>query len=226
MQRSMLFVLPGELRNRIFHDLVVEDETIDLLTLIWRKDMTGYKTSLIPEPVLARTCKALRTEALSLYYSENSFNFGTGAHVLTMKETPHVLSQWFCRLGANVRFLRNIGMNVNCEILGPKHAAYSLRDFWEILHLKIRVNGHALDIELVGDPLVGELCLCEARRLAKKQSVSKSARPFDMLAAVSRSYFTTTEYGECDDCQRPRLTEAEKVNGSIYISDAKRSHSA
>ncbi|KAK4613661.1 hypothetical protein CLAFUW4_09671 [Fulvia fulva] len=219
MPRNMLFNLPSEIRNQIYHYLVVEHDPIDLLRLTWRKDMTGYGISMIPEPALARTCKALRVEVLSLYLSDKTFNVGIGAHVLSMNETTHALSRWFSRLGTNARFLRHVELDVNCEILGPKNAAYSLRDFWEILHLSIRTSRHDLEIELKGDPLVGELCVCEAKRQAGLIRTSKNARAFDVLTAASQLYLTTTEYGECDQCQRPRLTEARKVNGSIYISD-------
>ncbi|KAK4610364.1 hypothetical protein CLAFUW4_13772 [Fulvia fulva] len=61
---SRLLQLPGELRNRIYQYAITgltESEPIDVT-------IRG-----IPEPELLRTCKRIRSEAISIYYCENHF---------------------------------------------------------------------------------------------------------------------------------------------------------
>ena len=61
-QTSPLLRLPGELRNKIYH-YVLEDHVTGIGRKQWRNLKQWRK------PALLRTCKELRSEALSLYYS-------------------------------------------------------------------------------------------------------------------------------------------------------------
>lgn len=57
-----LLNLPGELRNRIYRYVILDDDEIEV-------------TSKGPgEPALLRTCTEIRQESIGLYYCENEFD--------------------------------------------------------------------------------------------------------------------------------------------------------
>jgi hypothetical protein len=56
------FRIPGELRNRIYREVLVPEPYIYL-----SQDDYG------PQPPLLRTCTQIRTEAMGIYYLENNF---------------------------------------------------------------------------------------------------------------------------------------------------------
>ncbi|KAK3722638.1 hypothetical protein LTR37_002208 [Vermiconidia calcicola] len=61
--RPSLLGLPGELRNRIYRDALLTDDS-DVIV-----DATG-----VPEPALLLTCKQIRAEGGQIYYSERAFS--------------------------------------------------------------------------------------------------------------------------------------------------------
>ncbi|CAK4031697.1 Hypothetical predicted protein [Lecanosticta acicola] len=211
----MLLKLPGELRNQIIRLAVLDDhqQPINLLRLQWTQDRTGYSPVLIAEPALSRTCRALRREALSIYYAENLFHLGTGAHVLSMNEVPQQLQRWTQRrLREYTPYLRNVRVEVLCEILGPKAkngpgggGGCFYRDFWEILQFSVsRSESGGAECVLRGDPTFEELCVCDIAKKKEKISVVES------LALASRLWFSgTTELQECGGCGLPRLSEVK-----------------
>lgn len=70
--KSYLFKLPPEIRNDIFRLAFVQDEPIPII--IWRYVNPFQKVrGITPQPVIAATCKQVRTEVLSIYYGENTF---------------------------------------------------------------------------------------------------------------------------------------------------------
>lgn len=208
--------LPGELQNQIYRHLVLVDSPIHVLELNWTKDGTGYHPALTPQPALAQTCKTLRQEVLSLSCGENAFHVGVtlGGHQLSMVEVSEALEQWISSMGDSAKHLRQVTISANCEIMGPRNAAYWLRDFWEIIEFSVRMHGAAMEFQLRGDPSFDELCTCELDRWAE----GKSPRLADVVLRASGLWFRTTDLGECEVCNRPCLREPVKVNGHIYIS--------
>ncbi|KAK4498049.1 hypothetical protein PRZ48_010705 [Zasmidium cellare] len=68
-----LFRLSAELRNRIYRDVLVEDDEIPIDT---RGDPEGAGTAdRFAQPGVLRTCRQIRSEAASIYYLENQFGF-------------------------------------------------------------------------------------------------------------------------------------------------------
>lgn len=63
MDASLFGKLPGELRNKIWRDLLVSPEPVDVTN---RTHAT--------EPAILATCQQVRQEATSIYYSENTFS--------------------------------------------------------------------------------------------------------------------------------------------------------
>lgn len=218
---AMLLQLPGELRNRIIRLSLLQDTPIDLLRLQWRRDRTGYDPVLIPEPDLSRTCRSLRPEVLSIYYGENTFNLGTGHHILSMHEIPSQLSLWIRRLRESgcEEFLSRVRMEVNCEILGPKASNRGMgmgfyRDFWEVLVLEVWKEGHhGVGVRMSGDPSFEEVCICGIEKGKWSGSIG------EVLEKASELYFRTTELRECEDCGKPRLDEVRNVrsDGVVYL---------
>lgn len=69
---SPLFRLPAELRNIIYEMALPEDHPISVGTTPW------YSSTTVPpgtgtQPALTRTCRAIRHEALPIFYAENVF---------------------------------------------------------------------------------------------------------------------------------------------------------
>lgn len=209
--------LPGELRNRIYRYLVVYDSPTHILELKWTKDQTGYYSASIPQPPLARTCKTIRQECLSLYCGENTFNIGlsSAGHQLSMNEVSQSLERWLASLGDCARHLRHVTISANCEILGPKNSACWVRDFWEFIEFSIRVDGAGgLEYNLRGDPSFDEMCTCELDCYVGDGEM----RVPDLVVEAGRLWFQTTVLGECEGCKRPRLREPVRKDGCVYIS--------
>ncbi|KAF2173708.1 hypothetical protein M409DRAFT_15982 [Zasmidium cellare ATCC 36951] len=216
-KKMNIFSLPGELRNRIYQHLVLRDAPINVVELKWTKDRTGYLPALIPQPALAQTCKTLRQEVLSLYCAENRFQVGvtSGGHQLCMTEVSESLERWASWLGQAAKHLRQVTISANCEIMGPKNAAYWLRDFWEIIEFSIRMDGtDGLQYHLRGDPSFNDLCTCELDRWVADTSPTL----MEVVLQASILWFNTTDLKECEVCNRPCLREPAKVNDHIYIS--------
>ena len=72
--RSLLD-LPGEIRNRIYHEVLVQGKPFD----IFKYDRFGSERSLLniqrafQQPGLTRSCKRIREESLPIFYGLNSF---------------------------------------------------------------------------------------------------------------------------------------------------------
>lgn len=73
-QNSLLLALPAELRNQIFHKVLVEEEHINIDSDN-RETFSKYFSAnkVIEEPALLQTCRSIRTETISMYYSNNVF---------------------------------------------------------------------------------------------------------------------------------------------------------
>ena len=74
---SRLESLPGELRNRIYRYAVVQEEPVLPVLVEWSPKRNFASIRYCKEPALAHSCDQIRDEVLSIFYSENTFNFAT-----------------------------------------------------------------------------------------------------------------------------------------------------
>lgn len=121
---NLLLKLPGEIRNRIYLEYVEQDEPIDALLL--RRGPPRHLreiTQVLPkQPPLARTCKTIRHEVLSIWYGANRFVFHRD-----MGE-DHRIEKWARRLPTSIRYLRHIEFQLHYTLPGPE-------DFWALSKL-------------------------------------------------------------------------------------------
>ena len=93
--RSPLFKLPPELRNNIYEFAVDQSDKYGYCTVT--------KQTGIPEPALLSTCKAIRKEAIGIFYATNKFKldihaFDTAVYDLFARKDK-TLSSYVCRVG-------------------------------------------------------------------------------------------------------------------------------
>lgn len=130
-QKSLLFTLPAELRNRIHELVLVSDGHIDVgdteapdtraTTRSWAAAnvMRGRGRQVIREPGLLQTCRTVRAEATKMYYSMNIF-----AGLST------VLFRWLERLSLEKRrMLRDVRGIRQGEAMAGSNVARMLIDF-------------------------------------------------------------------------------------------------
>lgn len=90
--RCRLLELPAELRNRIYHYALVEEQ-IDVATTY------RHGIQIIKAPGLLETCRTARSEASAIYYSLNAFWFCD----------THAVTHWLRRcLNAETRLLLKV----------------------------------------------------------------------------------------------------------------------
>ena len=75
-QQSSLLGLPPEIRNNIFALVVVRSRPLGPL----------WNGAMIKEPALVATCRQIRSEALSLFYGDNTLQYVTSHHAFTAFE--------------------------------------------------------------------------------------------------------------------------------------------
>lgn len=216
--KACLLDLPGELRNRIYQYVLIEDYPIQAMSLQWNEDRTCHHYVPCREPATLLACTTFRHEASFIYYGSNVVNLGKVSHLWLMSEATQRLARWVRSLGDNAKYLRHVDIAVNCEILGPKHAAYSLRDFWETLRLQVIAHAGNVEIVLTGVPTLDTICVCDLEQDRAKQGQAIDGQVADTLLEASRRYFKTTELDECEACNLPRLRDPQMVNGRIYVS--------
>ena len=80
-QDSLFYTLPPELRNRIYHLVLVNEDYIDVAisstvtrTILRSKEAIRKSKAVINEPPLLRTCVLVASEATRLYYARNKFH--------------------------------------------------------------------------------------------------------------------------------------------------------
>ena len=93
-QDSLLLKLPAELRNRIYRTALVSSDALDVTD-----------KPRPTEPALLATCKQIRTEALGIYYSENSFLLSINIFNRYPGDQPDTFMTWASSLGATRRDL-------------------------------------------------------------------------------------------------------------------------
>lgn len=136
MEQSPLGKLSPELRNRIYHDVLVDVEDI----INQRPHRERLKLQLKYQwqaPALLQTCKQVRNEAIAMYYSLNIFRFRPDwdwedereLEELPERETKaqvnSLISSWFImlgnRTGSLIRHIRS-----DCVVLQPRTACYRI----------------------------------------------------------------------------------------------------
>lgn len=103
-QASKFLDLPAEVRNNIYFYAVTgipvcPDESLD------------YPLSAFDEPPITRTCRQIRSEALAIFYGENSFRFDAAATEMGTLRT------WIQHLGIRANLL----CNVEYKLYSAKH---------------------------------------------------------------------------------------------------------
>lgn len=93
---SPLFKLPAELRNRIYEYALTDDKQPLVVVHTWLSVSNGY--GLCMQPALVRTCRAIRNEALSIFYSSNEFTAS-----FEMQYSERVMRAWLERIGRQNR---------------------------------------------------------------------------------------------------------------------------
>ncbi|KAF2255237.1 hypothetical protein BU26DRAFT_500836 [Trematosphaeria pertusa] len=79
------FNLPSELRNAIYEDLVISAAIIKC---------TSFDP--VPPPAVTRVCRQMRQEAISMYYSENSFRLRQAVYTCEAARRISVLDMYLC----------------------------------------------------------------------------------------------------------------------------------
>ena len=75
-QTSFPFMkLPGELRNMVYEELLVEEGHVDLPYFYYVSDSVGRVRQTPPQPELLKVSRLVRTEALAVFYGSNVFAF-------------------------------------------------------------------------------------------------------------------------------------------------------
>ncbi|KAK5167055.1 uncharacterized protein LTR77_007785 [Saxophila tyrrhenica] len=108
IEPNLLLRLPGELRNRIYRDLIEHDRTHESLCLSerWFGGIGGrWQYKVEPDtPALAFTCKQIRHEVLDIFFGERTFD-------LTFKAFQYDkewLERWSRIAGPSLRYLRKV----------------------------------------------------------------------------------------------------------------------
>lgn len=73
-----LLDLPAELRNQIYHYVVVDPERISI-------DLSNLDGPNTKQPALTKVCRQVRAEAITIYYLDNKFNLTIPATMVNAK---------------------------------------------------------------------------------------------------------------------------------------------
>jgi hypothetical protein len=145
--------LPGEIRNRIyrlaFGPIPMFRELIEVTTY-WKADKRGHR--LLPrQPGLARTCRLMRHEVLSIYYGERIFS------ACIRNSVPHhgpSLTDWAQVFGQTTQYFRKIELyielrwNISPRIHYPSGASIEL-SMSSAGHIRLSnpAEGKGLDVQ-------------------------------------------------------------------------------
>ncbi|KAK4613235.1 hypothetical protein CLAFUW4_09672 [Fulvia fulva] len=190
-----LLTLPGELRNTIWRTVVQTDRLLDVEPLC-----AGSSTTKLHQPALPFTCKMLREEVLSIFYSENSFFLGkVGYHNygdIRLYEFDLRIQRWCYKLGEQANFLTRLSMIIDglCyawdDGLMPGDAMYEMD-----------TRNGSIRFEMNGRPR----CLCRLRDAVEKSAVRDGRRLLDVMKEYSTCYCEAVKEGRCNQCGLSRL---------------------
>lgn len=111
MGKADLLSLPGELRNKIFREVVVSNVALSVEPLCLPDKRKLH------QPAVSFTCKLLRDEVLSIFYAENTFYLGKiGYHDPTdvrLYDFNLRLKSWREMLGSYTKYLTHLSMVID-----------------------------------------------------------------------------------------------------------------
>lgn len=122
MDASPMNKLPGELRNRIYELVADSPQGLHFRkhnkdeSFSWcENDVSARKPDLADVMALSRTCKQIRQEALSIFYSINTFIFYPRFWTFGFKMTRAQTRSYCTDLGVLRQWLKGIGrVNASC----------------------------------------------------------------------------------------------------------------
>ncbi|KAK5685860.1 hypothetical protein LTS10_001973 [Elasticomyces elasticus] len=148
LQRFPLFSLPAEIWLRIAEFAVLETKTINVTRATRMLD----QEALVRQPALTRTCRLLRTEALPMFYRNNSFE----ARHFCEHACPR---QWLVAIGIeNLRRMRTFRMHTRMS-----------DDFWKGCFKR---TGIETEVEVTDDSVKGRCPHHASRRHGRFQTLA------------------------------------------------------
>ena len=198
---TTIFSLPGEIRNQIWRELVLSDTHLAV------EHFCNSNVKRLHQPTIAFVCKQFRSEALSIYYSENIWFLGKiGYH-----NPEHVklydfnvrISRWHELLGPTyTKYLAKLSMGVDGR-------CYAWTDFGISDDAKYEmdvVREGQLRFERNGKPR----CTCRLKSGVEMKATQDGAVLLELVKEYSASYCETVHEGECDKCGKSRLEKFGK----------------
>ncbi|PIA96049.1 hypothetical protein CB0940_10648 [Cercospora beticola] len=195
MPATNIFSLPGELRNKIWRELVLSGGDLAVEALC------RSEVQKLHQPAVAFVCKQIRNEALSIYYSENSWFLGKiGYHHpkhVKMYDFDIRISRWNELLGPYVRYLARLSMGVDgrCYAWNDQGLADDAR--YEICV----VRKGQLHFERNGEPR----CTCRLKSGVEMQATRDGAVLLELVKEYSDSYRDNVHECFCRQCGKSRL---------------------
>lgn len=201
---SPILSLPGEIRNQIWRSLVLSPVPLSVGPFC--------QTNISPrlqQPALAFVNKQVRSEALGIYYSENTWFLGKiGYHAIPndikLYDFHLRLTRWRTLLGpTNTRCLAKLSLGID----GRCYAWSDDGGISEDATYEMRVVGEGvLKFERNGKPR----CLCRLKEGVEREATRDGAVLLEVVKEYSASYCETVHEGECDGCGKSRLEKFGK----------------
>lgn len=180
-QPSAFERLPAELRNRIYHLALVEDEPIEV-TDNFGLILKPYAPS--HQPALTRTSRQIRSETLPIYYGENAFLMGAGEADIYFA----TFFQWTYPIEHHMKLIRMVG---TCWHVGsPPQQQFAY------LTAMVGEGGHGV---VVGKRGVAEekWCTCTVSHLRVPEEQDDDAERLEaLLTACSKDLIASSERHE------------------------------
>ncbi|PCG91286.1 Hypothetical protein PENO1_094560 [Penicillium occitanis (nom. inval.)] len=176
--------LPGEIRNVIYKNLLVEDPVIP-----WAEERPWVNR----EPLhinLAYTTKAIHDEWTSIFYSETTFDFRRNEYACGFE-----CSDDACELPRTARFLERIGRNAR----HIRHILTQFPDYYYDKHRnEYRLFGHSsrlVDMFQIKCPSLKRLCfgpICSYSESTRQTAFNNEAQAAMLLSLIDRHFRTIT----------------------------------
>lgn len=175
---------PGEIRNVIYKNLLVEDPVIP-----WAEERPWVNR----EPLhinLAYTTKAIHDEWTSIFYSETTFDFRRNEYACGFE-----CSDDACELPRTARFLERIGRNAR----HIRHIVTQFPDYYYDKHKnEYRLFGHSsrlVDMFQINCPSLKRLCfgpICSYSESTRQTAFNNEAQAAMLLSLIDRHFRTIT----------------------------------
>ncbi|KAK4545549.1 hypothetical protein LTR36_002899 [Oleoguttula mirabilis] len=188
--------LPGELRNRIYRLVAVNDALTQATIKPSRKTGRVKYKALVPG--LAATCRSIRDEPLPIYYAENIFMFEPRPTCIHRPSHSDIKAR-FDSLGANASRVTSVGTR------------FPMRN-GNVETIIARLKGPDVVRFEVGEGLQ-QLCACLLKHVEKEldQTGVKSATRL----ALAAYFCSDTLYEQCRSLQRAGSPQ-QVTDGSLF----------